>query len=262
MQVTEPEFTAHFQFSPDNHLLIGVERECHITDRGGRIVPMAPQVLAWLNQNTNGRHTCYGYELSRCQLEERVERPCRLHELDDLMGRNEVELVAAEQALGFKRAYWGAAPTDMPLDVYPDERYGRIVQNWPIERLRAACRVTGVHVLIGMRDAETAIKVYNRVIRDFLYFCELGDSTNGERLQLFRDHLVDAFEPPSYRDWQHFYEQMVARGFVADPRRLWDFVRISVHGAIEFRMFDSTDDWARIREWARICLVKCRSACE
>ncbi|MFA5048071.1 MAG: hypothetical protein WC516_03520 [Patescibacteria group bacterium] len=262
MQSTLAEFSARFKFRFTHHLLIGLEREHHFTDLAGNIVPIAPQVLAWLKQYTNGRHVCHGYELSGCQGEERIERPCRLHELDNLMGRNEAELRAAEKALSFQRAYWGAAPHDMPLDVYPDERYERIVRHWPIERLRAACRVTGVHVLIGMSDPETAVRAYNRAIEQFQYLCELGDSTNGERLQLFRDHLVDCIDPPPYRNWQHFHERMVERGFATDPRRLWDFIRISTHGAIEFRMFDTTDDWPRIKEWVRICLNICRNACK
>ena len=269
-------FMNQFSFHAENTLKVGVERECHLM-KDGKIVPIAKQVLEWLWTNNDGRCHCYGYELSACQLEDRTEKPCDLAEVKKLMLKNEADIQDAEKALGFRRVFLGAAPADIPLDHYPTERYDRIVQRLPRQALLAACRVTGVHILVGMPDHETALKVYNQVIKYFEMLCRLGYTFSSERLdlyeevvdnadkisfsprvRLFFEHLIEVRQPPPYADWQEFYTRACREGFVNDPRRLWDFIRISKHGAIEFRMFDTTSDLDRIVFWA----ATCRSLCE
>ena len=254
------KFLAHYQFDPAKKLLLGVERECHLLDLDGQIKPMAPRVLAGIRERVNGRSHCYGYELSACQLEERLAEPSYFGNVSESLDLNEAELKAAEQELGFRRAFWGAAPAEMPWDVYPDPRYQAIVANWSRLRLQAACRVTGVHVLVGMPDHGAALRAYNLAADNFQTFCRMGDLSGGERLRLFRDHLIDVYDPPIYSDWEEFYERMRQDGFDQDPRLEWRGIRISTHGAIEFRMFDSTPDKELIMEWVRVCLNLCRRA--
>lgn len=274
------EFKSKFQFNPQYALLVGAERECHLL-RDGRIVPIAQEVLNHLWARTNGRGCCYGYELSGCQLEERTAGPTELSCLKSTLLENEAEIVAVENELGFTRAFLGAAPEDMPLDHYPCERYDRIVSKMNRSTLLAACRVTGVHILIGMPSHAVALNVYNQVIKHFTMLCRAGCVTGHQRLQiyeqvvndfgvpdwhisprlqLFLDHLVEIREPPPYESWEQFYERACHDGFVDDPRRLWDFIRISVHGAIEFRMFDTTADIDKVVAWAVMCHGLCKVA--
>ncbi len=258
------QFKKLFRFNPENTLKLGVERECHLTDLNGNIVAIAQNVLGWLYSNTNGRGKCYGYELSGCQFEERVERPCGLDEILGLMLRNQVEITMAERALGFKRCFLPLGPSDMPLEHYPDERYDRIVETLSFEALLTACQVTGVHILVGMPDPETALEVYNEITKHFFDLCRMGNSYDEEifspRLKAFVKNLVDVCEPPAYGSWQDFYKRALKEGFDKDPKRLWDFIRISVHGAIEFRMFDTTKSLDKIVLWADVCQSICREA--
>ncbi len=272
------EFLSKFEFREEYTLKIGVERECHLVDLNGKIAPLAPEVLLWLWANSDGRRICYTYELSACQLEDRIERPCDLIEVKSLMKKNEAEIKQAESLLGFSRRFSGIGPEDMPLDHYPDPRYDRIVKTLSENALRAACRVTGVHILIGMPDAITALKVYNHSVDYFEMLCRLGYNFQNERLdgyetvvdevsisasprmRLFFDHLVEIRKPPRYENWKEFYQRACREGFYEDPRRLWDFIRISRHGAIEFRMFDTTSDLDRIVFWALTCQSLCKLA--
>jgi len=277
MSVTE--FMRMFAFDPAKSYLVGVERECFLTEHG-RISPIASKVLSHLNANSNGRSHCFGYELSACQLEDRVERPCELGELRSMLEMNEQDIQRAERELGFGRIHCGIAPEDVPLDHYPDPRYDKIVAAMPKEVLRAACRVAGIHVHVGMPDHDTALRVYNQVVDHFPMLCRVGcigfdgrldqyqvvvESLGkkvlySERVMLFMKHLVNgAHHPPSYKNWGDFHDRAVTEGFVNDPRRLWDFVRISKHGTIEFRMFDSTDNLRQIWFWAALCLDLCRA---
>lgn len=273
------KFIALFNFTPQNSLCVGVERECHLTDLAGNIVPWAPQVLDWMWSRLNGRGHCYGYELSACQFEDKFAGPVPMDQVRNQLLINEAEIKVAEQALGFRRVFHGVAPEEMPLDVYPDERYLRITQTMPRAVLLAACRVAGVHVHIGMPDPETALRVYNQVIEKLDYLYEIGFTDTGDRLGLYREvvssgvaksqrillfekHLTTAPTPPPYAGWQEFYERGRREGFDSDPRRLWDFIRLSHHGSIEFRVFDTTEDIDQIVRWAQICHDLCRQAME
>lgn len=268
-------FMDKFAFGVEKGFKIGVERECYLVDEQGNIVPRAFEVLNYLRSKANGRADCYGYELSACQLEERLPGPSDFWEVKQLLMLNDQEMAQAETELGFKRLYVGVAPFDVPLEVYPDKRYLRITKTMPVEMLRAACRVAGVHILVGMPDHETALKVYNRTVAFLPELCTLGHTQTGnrlavyrsvvlkglyksERIKLFEDHLTTTPVPPVYRDWSDFHERAVREGFDQDPRRLWDFIRLSKHGAIEFRMFDTTESIDLIMLWVEYCLDLCQ----
>lgn len=270
------EFMNLFRFNQENTLKIGVERECHLL-RQGRIVPIAKEVLTWLKNNVpESRKKCYGFELSACQLEDRLEKPSEITEVKKLLYKNENELRKAEKILGFKRGFFSAAPANMPLDHYPDPRYDRIVKDLSLEALKAACRVTGVHIHIGMPNHRVALLVYNKVVKHFEMLCRLGCISNSkrlelyeqvtndftdwffsERIKLFLNCLVDVKKPPVYSSWSKFFERARKSGFEKDPRRCWDFIRISPHGTIEFRMFDTTQNIDQIVIWANICRAIC-----
>ncbi|MFC1608917.1 glutamate-cysteine ligase family protein [Patescibacteria group bacterium] len=248
-------FMRKFKFKPENSLMIGVERECFLTDLNGNIVPMASAVLSVLNDADR-----FGYELSACQLEDRIG-PC---DIDDVRARlldNDVAIHNVVSKLGLGRSYVEVAPENMPLDVYPDPtgRYQRIVKALPNDILLAACRVIGVHVHVGMPNPETALRVYNEVISRLNYLCREGDGSGGERLRIYREMAPDCISR-TFSDWGEFHQYAVEMNFSDDPRQCWFLIRISVHGTIEFRMFGATSVVDRVERWTRICHDICRNA--
>lgn len=249
------EFMSKFNFREEGKLLVGIERECHLTDGVGAIVPHAPRVLELITDNKH-----FGYELSACQLESRTD-PVELSALKNALIRNEDVASSVTNTLSLKCSHKEVAPFDMPLDVYPDPtgRYQEIVKSLPEDVLRAACRVIGTHVHIGMPDHETALRVYNYVIGFTDELSVLGDGSNGERLKIYRIMAPDAL-PPAYANWNEFYSIAQAKGFDKDPRKCWTLIRISVHGTIEFRMFGTTSDLDTIVAWASCCWNICANA--
>jgi len=248
-------FVKKFDFKKSGELLVGIERECFITDRNQKIIPYANEVLKHLTDRSR-----FGYELSACQLEDRIG-PLKIDEIKNGLLRNEKKIGIAEEKLGFRRLHTEVAPEDMPLDVYPDPtgRYQLITKDMPQHILSAACRVTGTHIHIGMPDHETAMRVYNKVIAHVEELCDLGSGSNGERLKIYQIMAPD-FQPPPYDSWITFYEEAVKKGFVSDPRKCWHLIRISIHGTIEFRMFGTTSELDRIVGWAKICHQLCSKA--
>lgn len=248
-----------FGFDVSKSLFVGVERECFLTDNQGQIQPLAFEVV----RNLVGCDTIdfnFGYELSACQLECRIG-PARLASLHDKLKACDQQLVEKEADLDFKRLFVEVGPEDMPLDVYPDPsgRYQQIVKTMPRHVLLAACRVIGTHVHIGMPDHQTALKVYNHVIKKCDWLCHRGNGSFGERLDIYRTVAPDC-DPQPYADWADFHRVAVAKGFDKDPRKCWTLIRISKHGTIEFRMFGATDSLERIVAWAKLCHDLCKEA--
>lgn len=249
------EFMDQFKFDPSKNLFIGAERECHLLDPNGKIVPIASKVLKGL-ASCNGE---FGYELSACQLEWRIG-PCRdVSYFAEELEKSEVTLRYAEKRLGFKRSFKEVAPDDMPLDVYPDPtgRYQEITKNMPRRVLSAACRIIATHIHIGMPDLKTALRAYNKAIEKIDYLCKIGDHSNGERLKIYSIVAPNSLSP-HYGSWQEFYEKAVQENFVDNPRNCWTLIRISKHGTIEFRMFGATEDFKEIIDWSTFCHEVCQ----
>lgn len=245
------EFMRRFRFDPKKSFLVGVERECFLT-REGKIAPIASEVLARLPKS--GR---FGYELSACQLEERIG-PCHVDEVGNELLANDMILSLAEKKLRFSRLHAEVGPEDMPLDVYPDPsgRYAEISRKMPREVLLAACQVIGTHVHIGMPNHEIALDIYNEVIKHCGMLCAKGDSSSGRRLAIYRIVAPEA-DPKPFGSWKHFHEVAIQKGFENDPRRCWTLIRISVHGTLEFRMFGATPSFETIVGWAKLCRNLC-----
>ncbi len=262
-------FKERFRFNPDRAFMVGIERECFVTDGDGRILPRAPAVIAhvqkhgWqagaLPQRTEAGDML-GYELSACQIETRTI-PCHERDLDQALALPDTGLRNTMRELDLYPLYTEVVPDDMPLDVYPDPtgRYQQITAKMSREVLLAACQVAGTHVHIGMPDHETALRVYNRAVKHCQQLCRAGDQSHGKRLAIY-DKVAKRREPAPYSSWPAFLDVACAEGFEENPRDCWTLIRISIHGTIEFRMFGSTPSLKQIAVWARQCHSICRSA--
>jgi len=243
------EFMKKFKFGKTD-FNIGVERECFLTNTKGNIIPVAKYVLNCLPKNNK-----FGHELSACQLEERVSA-ISLYGIEADLKENDMMLSNLESKLALKRSYTSVAPINMPLDVYPDERYLDIAKCMSKKKLSAACRVAGTHIHIKMNTAEQALRVYNGVIKHTDELIEMGDNSNGKRMNLYQ--IVEHnWQPPPIKDWQDFMRKAIANKYYENPRNNWSIIRISVCGTIEFRCFGSTPIMKEIIGWANICQELC-----
>ena len=249
------EFMNRFNFRKEGSLLVGIERECFLVNGTDKIIPRAADMLELLLDRSR-----FGYELSACQLEDRVG-PVEVSKIKEGLLKNEEDILAVERILHLHRLHVEVAPEDMPLDVYPDPtgRYQVITKAMPRHILSAACRVAGTHIHVGMPDHEIAMMVYNKVIGKADELCRVGDMSNGERLKIYQVMAPD-YAPQSYASWSDFYEVAMRKGFVSDPRKCWTLIRISVHGTIEFRMFGATPELNTIVGWAETCYKLCCDA--
>src|SRR3989338_394147 len=247
-------FTDRFKFRPDKNLFVGIERECFLT-REGKIVPISPEVVAKIDDKIH-----FGYELSACQLEMRTD-PTPLEGVSQALTDSDKLLREYEQSFNFNTLHQEVAPYDMPLDVYPDPtgRYQEITKNIPVKVLRAACRVAGTHIHIGMASPKNAIKAYNTAIEHLPRLCKMGDKSKGERLQIYKI-VAPNFKSPHYDDWDCYERYAKNHGFDETPRNCWHLIRISIHGTIEFRLFGATADIREIVEWANVCHSICKNA--
>lgn len=254
-------FNGRFKFSPANAWKVGVERESFIYDpRSKQLVPRARELLDTIWEAYPSLHNSFGYELSACQLESRTEDPLLIGELAGALEHrgNILRCVLAEA--GYQPLYEGVGPEDMPLDIFPDPtgRYERVAHSRPREQVLAACRIIGTHIHIGMPDAETALRVYNGVIRNLHGLRISADKTGGERMRLYRV-VVPQSDPVPFASWSHFHQHALEHGYAENIRDNWMQVRITRFGAIEFRLFDGTESIPEIVTWARECRALCRA---
>jgi len=243
------EFRRQFCFNPAYRGYIGIEREMFLVDVHGKPVPKSPQFLEAVSDRG-----AWTYELSACQVEHRTPRlPFDIRPLRFALYHGESVGREAAAKADCRLVCLEVAPADMCLDVYPhDKRYARIIESLSREKLAAACRVAGTHLHFGMGSLEEALAAYNRLVPMVDHLLELGNHSQGRRLELYR-LVAGHSRPPIYRSVEHFHEQAVARGFDRNPRDCWDLIRISHHGTVEVRCFGVTVDCDEIISWITAC---------
>lgn len=236
------EFLSKFKFEEKFKGCFGVERERFLIDGQKKLSPRAEEFLKLI------RDDAWTYELSACQVEDRT---CPSRDLRDIFQNLASNTAAGEKTaklIGLGLKSLEVASPDMPLDVYPDERYRKIVKNISPEKLLAASRVTGTHVHVGVSSIEEAIEVYNLLRLEIDRLIKMGDHSSGLRLELYKTMALN-WEPPFYRNISDFYDVALKEGFLDNPRNCWHLIRISRHGTVECRVFGSTDLEEEIVEW-------------
>ena len=242
-------FMDQFAYRQTKAGYIGIEREAFLLDCADRIVPHVRHILPEFNSED------YDYELSASQLEHRIGPTDTVNLRRDLVSQaNEMRRKLSE--LRMDLLYVGAGPTSVPLDHHPCDRYNEIVALMPKRVLKAAVRVAGTHIHIGMPDRLTALATYNRVVDHTDELCEMGDQSNGERRRLF-SIITNNLTPKKQPTWYEYYQTAMNEEFHDDLGKCWWWIRISRFGTIEFRMFDTTESVDQIVEWANYCHKLC-----
>lgn len=242
------KFLRKFEFRENLAGFVGIERERFLCCEG-IIVPRSHIFLKNVSSN-------WTYELSNCQVEDRTKPKRRIEEVEQQLIDNDREGKREARLLGLDLLSMEVGPSNMSLKVYPNSRYLKIVKSLSLEKISAACRVTGTHIHIGMPNIETAIRV-NNLLREkdiFNRLCWVGDHSKGERLNLYRLVAGNCY-PSYYKDKNHFFEVAKKKGFADNPRNCWDLIRISVHGTIELRMFGSTSNIDEILSWVQLIRI-------
>ena len=251
------DFVQMFQFDESKAFNVGVERESFLCSMDTNVVvPEAYTAYKVLRQSSLAQH--FTPELSACQIEYRTS-PVLLPLLQIQLEELDKELQRLLSTVGLYGDYIELAPDSIPTAVYPNQRGKDVSERLTKETLLAACRVAGTHVHVGMPDLETAILVYNHVIKHLKRLIQLGDFSAGERLRLYMLVAGSPFQGMLGGE-EHFYSIAIQEQFAANPRDWWALVRISVHGTIEFRPFGSVASADTIVNWASYCHYLCLEA--
>jgi hypothetical protein len=255
--VSYKNFLAKFSFKPEYAFRVGVERECFLRQVGsGVIQDSSAAVHALMEQGAFAKY--FSPELSACQYECKTD-PLAVDDLGAQLSLLEAVLQQQLAEIGLYGDFTEVAEETMPLTVYPNPRYIKIVDTLPIEVLSAACRVAGTHVHVGMPDLATAIMIYNRIRDRVDQLRKLGDHSSGERLRLY-EVMAPQIDPPFVERERGLYKLALEQGFAQNPRDWWSEMRITIYGTIEFRAFGSTSSVPEIEKWARFCRQLCLDA--
>jgi gamma-glutamyl:cysteine ligase YbdK (ATP-grasp superfamily) len=241
------KFFRKFGFRPELAGYVGVEREFFLIDPDtGNPVPRSAEFLRRIRGDK-----AWTYELSACQVEHRTAPSGDPNSLRADLDRGTDLGREIAESMGCEMSAMSVADEDMPLDVYPDARYRKIVGAIPRETLLAACRVAGTHIHFGVRDIDHAIEVHNRLALRLDDLIEAGDKSDGERIRIYRV-MAPLWRPVLYDSRKHLFETAQAQGFEENPRDCWNFVRISIHGTVEVRVFGASDDADEVLSWVSL----------
>ncbi|OGZ01704.1 MAG: hypothetical protein A2946_01415 [Candidatus Liptonbacteria bacterium RIFCSPLOWO2_01_FULL_53_13] len=235
-------FVERFPFQPERSGCIGIERERFLADADGIYAPRAEEFLRIVGD------PAWTYELSACQVEDRTDPLRAENDILKNLKRNDLRGCVAARSLGLCIVANEVAPEDMPMDVYPDPRYLKIVEHLKPAALAAACRVTGTHIHVGVGSWERAFAVYHELSRHLEELMALGDHSQGLRLRLYCE-VAKSWRPPRYESAEHFFEVATAEGFAGNSRNCWHLVRITKHGTVECRMFGAAECSEEVLAW-------------
>jgi carboxylate-amine ligase len=255
-------------------LTVGVEEEVMILDR--ETLSPQPRVQLFVAATDNGGlpgvvktelHASI-VELATDVSENVDEAVGKLAEL-----RNAAAAIA--QANGLEIAAAGSHPTAVPeqLEVAPADRYREFVAYAGPSARRQG--VSGLHVHIGMPDADTCFRVMETIIpwlpvvlalsANSPYFegRETGMlSIRAEVLAFLPRHGAP---PPvrSYAEWERFVERMTATGLAGDYTTFWWDVRPHPRfGTLEVRMPDQPTSLERTAAFVHLIRDLCAWALE
>lgn len=250
MNQQDVDFLSKYRFSVSGAGLLGAEVEYFLSKRQGPFqpVPDSPVFLRGVGSE-------WGYELSACQVEHHTSPTDSLQKLGRLLVQGRSQGIERARQIGRRLVAVEIAPEDMNLAIYDlDPRYVELAKKLPVEVLRAANRVAGTHLHIGMSSWEEALAVHNALAHHYREFLAMGDHSGGERIRLYKS-MAPNFEPPQYLSLDHFCEVARTQNYLHDPRSCYHFVRINPKGTVEVRAFGIPRDPLETLRWMKAMLA-------
>ena len=255
-------------------LTVGVEEELWILDPETlELVPAVERLVA----AGNGRDLpgVLKSELHASVVELTTDVSDSVDEAVERLGALRVAAAEIAESQGLAVAASGSWPTSLPAEqeIAPDERYRDFVDYAGPSARRQG--VSGLHVHVGMPDAETCFRVQETILpwlplvlalaANSPYFegHETGmRSIRAEVLGFLPRHgAPPAFR--SYADWEAFIGRMVATGIAKDYTSFWWDVRLHPRfGTLEIRAPDQCTSPARTAAVVRLLHDLCAWALE
>jgi carboxylate-amine ligase len=246
------------EFAKSEPYTLGVEVELQVVDRDTHeLSPKAPQLISRWGDSPKVQPEIFQSMLEMstgvCRSAADAERDLRA---------TAMPLLALAREHGVRFISTGTHPTARYQErkLFPSDRYhGLIARNqWIARRLL----IFGLHVHIGMPDAETCIAVQNELLRDLGLLLAISTSSpywQGEVTGLASSR-VTVFEamptggsPVLVRDWQEFSTLVAtlqrAHAITSLKDLWWDIRPSPRYGTVEIRVCDGL---ASIRETCAI----------
>ncbi len=236
-------------FEPSPRPTLGIEEEFQLCDpESGDLVPKADEIMAAADSKLRKR---LSYDLLLTLVEANTEISETVEEgIDDLLDKRRRVQALAEASgctLGMTGTHPYADPKDQKIVDTPD-------YHWVHDQLGyvALRNITfGLHVHVGVDDAERAVYIANRMrlwigplialAANSPYLDGVDTGWDAARVYAF-GAFPRAGIPPRLRSYDEFAEQMdalIAAASITKPRQIWWNVRVHPRfGTVEFRACD------------------------
>lgn len=235
-------------FRPSEPLTLGVEIEVQLLDQKSLdLVPKSPLMLHGLSKFGDRVKA----ELFQSMLEFNTKVCRNAHEVRIDLGETIDAAIHYADSLGVRLASSGTHPFALYSDriLYPAQRYQDLIDRnqWIARRLM----IFGMHVHIGMRDGDHAIRMNNALLHYCPILLALSTSSpywHGEDTELassritFFEAIPTGGHPCQTHSWSDFselYLKLYRSGAVRSPKDLWWDIRPSPdYGTLEIRICD------------------------
>ncbi len=236
-------------FEPSPLPTIGIEEEFQLCDlESGDLVPKADEIMALAGPELR-KHLSYDLLLTLIEANTKISESVE-EGIEDLVDkRRQVQALAELSActLGMTGTHPYADPHQQRFVSTPDYQWVREQLGYVAQR-----NITfGLHVHIGVDDAERAVYVANRMrlwigplialAANSPYLDGVDTGWDAARVYAF-GAFPRAGIPPKLRSYEEFAAQMdalIAASAITKPRQIWWNVRVHPeYGTVEFRACD------------------------
>ena len=232
-------FLSQFQFNGSLAYHLGAEEEFWTVDDQGKLCPASVRVFPDPEKaEIRLSDGCVIKPELPIQQLEAVTGPCStVRELELQIKNNRDMLENLGRRFEFSISTSPRPPIDFDVEVYPKERYLAIKREVPEKALRGGW-IAGLHVHVGCKDFDQAIRIMNGLRSDLPRF--LACSARGKSSQRMVSYMEmqSSLVPPHIEGVEHFAQIAEEQGFRDDPKRCWWAVRINPVGTVEVRIFD------------------------
>jgi glutamate---cysteine ligase / carboxylate-amine ligase len=254
------------QFKPSPDVSVGVELELQLLDPASR--ELAPGAIRVLEACREEKLTGVANEFLLCMVEARTEVCRNVQEVSETFVPLLRKVRNISRSLGYEVTSAGTHPSGRPLmsAIYPDERYQRIQskQGW----MAYQEAVFGLHVHVGVPDADLAIQVTNLLSPYLPHLLALSSNSPlwegldtsyaSARARMFRPAAHVGVPPqfPGWSDYSRFVAALHRSGAIESTKDLyWDIRPRGDFGTIEFRIFDAPSTAEHLL--ALVALTRC-----